>query len=370
MTQHNAANERVKRRYFLYLREAKRQSEASVDAAAKALARFEELTLYRDFKAFNIEQVVAFKRRLAESTDNRRRLSKATLYTTFAHLKRFFTWLTEQPGYRSRLRYGDAEYFNLSEKDTRVATARRERPHPTLDQVKHVIANMPTESDVDRRNRALIALTLLTAARDSAIASLKLKHVDLTAGSIYQDAREVKTKYSKSFTTFFLPVGEDIRQIFVDWVVYLREQRLWGNEDPLFPATETRLGPAGEFVASGLKRQHWSTASPIRSIFREAFERVGLPYFNPHSIRKTLTQFGETHCRTPEEFKALSQNLGHESPLTTLRSYGAVTNSRQGELIRTLARPDRVVSGDVATFAEAVAKAVEKRLETGKRSPD
>jgi hypothetical protein len=42
------------------------------------------------------------------------------------HLKRFLQWLTLQPGYKSRSKYSDAEYFNLSGKDARVATARRE----------------------------------------------------------------------------------------------------------------------------------------------------------------------------------------------------------------------------------------------------
>ncbi len=37
-TPDNAANERVKRQYFTYLKEARRQSEPSVDAAAKALS--------------------------------------------------------------------------------------------------------------------------------------------------------------------------------------------------------------------------------------------------------------------------------------------------------------------------------------------
>lgn len=280
MTPHNAANERIKRRYFLYLREAKRQSEASVDAAAKALARFEEFTGHRDFKAFHVEQAIAFKRRLSVSDDGEG-LSKATLYATFAHLKRFFTWLTEQPGYRSRLRYGDAEYFNLSEKDARIATARREKPFPTLEQVKHVIAVMRTGSEVERRNRALVAFTLLTGARDSAIASMKLKHVDLAAGSIYQDARDVKTKFSKSFTTFFFQVGEEVRQIVEDWVRYLQQEKLWGNDDPLFPATETRVSASRDFEASGLRREHWRSAAPIREIFRGAFVRAGLPYFKP-----------------------------------------------------------------------------------------
>ena len=45
-------------------------------------------------------------------------LSKATLYATLNALKRFFIWLAGQPGYKSRISYSDAEYFNLSAKET------------------------------------------------------------------------------------------------------------------------------------------------------------------------------------------------------------------------------------------------------------
>ena len=62
MPTHNPDNERVKRRYFAYLKEAKRRGEPSVDAAAKALNRFEIHTRFRNFKAFHYEQAVAFKR--------------------------------------------------------------------------------------------------------------------------------------------------------------------------------------------------------------------------------------------------------------------------------------------------------------------
>jgi hypothetical protein len=94
------------------------------------------------------------------------------------------------------------------------------------------------------------------------------------------------------------------------------------------------LGTDGGFLAAGLKREAWSTAEPIRRIFRASFERVGLPYFRPHLIRDTLVQLGEMTCKTPEEFKAWSQNLGHEKVLTTFTSYGAVAAHRQAALIR------------------------------------
>ncbi|MHB0984682.1 MAG: tyrosine-type recombinase/integrase [Sulfuricella sp.] len=356
MTKHNAENERIKRKYFAYLKEAMRHSEPTVDASAKALARFEGHTKYKDFKAFHYEQAIAFKKHLAEQKGQQsgEKLSKATLHATLTQLKRFFQWLAWQPGYKSRFQYSDAEYFNLSDKDTRVATARREQKMPTLEQVKHVIATMPTDTEIDRRNRALIAFTLLTGARDSAIASMKLKHVDLIANSVNQDAREVKTKFSKTFNTFFFPVGEEIRGIVAEWVSYLREDKLWGNDDPLFPATRIALGATRQFEVAGLERDHWSTASPIRTIFRDAFTSAGLPYFNPHSFRNTLVQLGQDVCQSPEQFKAWSQNLGHEKVLTTFLSYGEVACQRQGEIIRGLATPQQPMQSDADEIAEAV----------------
>jgi integrase len=341
MTRHNPENERIKRKYFGYLKEAKQHSEPTVDAAAKALSRFEDYTRQREFKAFHFEQAIAFKRHLAEQTAQRsgEKLSKATLHATLKQLRAFFFWLAGQPGYGVRFRYSDADYFNLSEKETRIATTRREGKAPTLEQVKHVIQKMPSGSDVERRNCALVAFALLTGARDSAIASMKLKHVDLVENRVYQDAREVKTKFSKTFPSYFLPVGEGVKQIVADWVRYLREVKLWGNDDPLFPATRIALGVNRQFEAVGLERAHWSTATPIRTIFREAFERASLPYFNPHSLRKTLARLGEQVCQSPEEFKAWSQNLGHEQVMTTFMSYGKVADDRQGEIIRALGEP-------------------------------
>jgi site-specific recombinase XerD len=133
MSKNNPKNERIKRQYFAYLKEAKRHSEPTVDVAAKALDRFEVYTKHRDFMAFHHEQAVAFKKHLAEQKNLQSgdALSKATLYATLTQLKRFFQWLALQPGYKSRLKYSDAEYFNLSDKDTRIATAQREQRGPS-----------------------------------------------------------------------------------------------------------------------------------------------------------------------------------------------------------------------------------------------
>lgn len=358
MMKHNPENERIKRKYFAYLKEARRHCEPTVDVSAMALHRFEEYTRFRDFKLFHSDQAVAFKRHLAQQKGQKSGevLSKATLYATLTNLKRFFQWLAGQPGFKSRFQYSDAEYFNLSDKDTRIATAHREQRAPTLEQIKHVIHSMPAGTEIERRNRAIIAFTTLTGARDSAVASMRLKHIDLVTNSVYQDARDVRTKFSKTFHTFFFPVGDEIRAIVAEWVLYLRSEKLCGNDDPLFPATRVSLGDTRQFEASGLERSHWATATPIREIFRKAFEAAGLPYFNPHSFRNTLVKFGQDVCRTPEEFKAWSQNLGHEGPLTTFLSYGEVAYDRQGEIIRELATPRPHPQANANEIAEAVVR--------------
>jgi integrase len=340
MRTHNPQNERIKRAYFSYLTEAKGFGEATIDGVAKALNRFETYTKFRDFKAFHIEQAKGFKASLAEQMSLRTqdRLSKATLYSTLNALKRFFIWLAGQPGYKSRVAYSDAEYFNLSVKETRIAKAHREARVPTLEQIRHVIRTMPAATEIERRNRALIAFTILTGARDGAIASLKLKHIDIDQGRVDQDARQVNTKFSKTFMTCFFPVADDIRQIVVEWVNYLRQEKLWGLDDPLFPATKIAVGDTRHFEATGLDRKHWSSAGPIRTIFRDAFAAASLPYFNPHSFRKTLALLGGQICKSPEQYKAWSQNLGHENVLTTFSSYGDVAQHRQAEIIRALGK--------------------------------
>lgn len=365
MKKYNAKNTRITREYYIFLKEAKRQNESSIDAVAKAISRFDEYNKYKDFKGFHYQQAIGFKNQLMKQKNKvtDKPLSKATLNSTLRHLKGFFQWLAMQSGYKSKINYSDAEYFNLSEKDTRIANAKRTKPPATMEQITHVLSVMPTSNSIELRNRALIAFTLLTGARDSAIASLKLKHIDLVNNNVFQDARDVNTKFSKTFTTYFFPVGEQPLVILRDWVAYLKTELLFGLDDPLFPRTKLSSGADRKFAACGLTHEHWTTGKPIASIFKQAFKRAELPYFNPHSFRHTLARLGEQLCQTPEEFKAWSQNLGHEGVLTTLYNYGTVEDYRQAELIKKLSQPRESQSADIEATIEATIK---KMMNTNK----
>lgn len=348
MTRYSAANERIKRDYFAYLKEAKGRDDATIDGVAKSLARFEESTKAREFKRFHREQAVAFKVALAKANNARtgERISKATMLSTLRDLRGFFFWLAHLPGFKSHIAYADADYFNLSDKDVAVARARREKRVPTLVQVHHVLSAMSAGTILERRNRALIAFTALTGARVAALASFQLGHVDLASGLVEHDARTVRTKFAKTFPTWFMPIGGEAAAIFADWVDELERDHHWGRDDPLFPATQMGLNTNGGFAPAGIARSGWRTTQPINAIFRRAFHEAGLPYFNPHSFRDMLVRHAMTLELTPEEMKAWSQNLGHADVLTTFTSYGAVPRHRQGELISagTTSRNKREVS--------------------------
>ena len=343
---YNPNNERIKRNYFSFLSDAKGQNEATIDGVAMALSRFEEYNKRKDFKSFHVEQAIAFKKNLETkvSSTTGDKLSKATIHSTLRHLKAFFQWLCLQNGYKSKLTYSDMEYFNLAENDVRVATAKREKRVPTLEQIHHVIDSMPSDTPIERRNRALIAFTILTGARDSAIASFRLCHVDIADSSVYQDARVVKTKFAKTFRTYFFPVDQKYFDIVSEWVTYLKTELLYGDEAPLFPKTKMGLSSNNEFTAVGFDEKNWADANPIRKIFKDAFESADLAYYNPHSFRDTLVRLGERRCSSPEEFKAWSQNLGHEQVMTTFTSYGEVQPQRQSEIIRNFKASEKPLS--------------------------
>jgi site-specific recombinase XerD len=196
MAKYNPENERAKRDYVTHMRLAQGKQEATINAALMAIDRFERSTGYRSFKAFHIEQAKAFRNKIVKQSSARGQdqLSAATMTSTLRCLKAFFIWLAERPGYKSRISFADAEYFNPTAAHSRVASARRETRVPTIEQFEAVVAKMPSKTIVECRNRAIIAFLILTGTRDGSIPSFKLKHLDLDSRAVFHDAREVKTK--------------------------------------------------------------------------------------------------------------------------------------------------------------------------------
>ena len=104
-----------------------------------------------------------------------------------------------------------------------------------MDQLKRVLASMPSGTLLEKRDRAVSALWMMTGIRHNAAASLQLGHVAIDRQMIVQDPKSVRTKNSKLIDSVFLPLGLEVEDAFFSWVTYLRDVLAWLPDDPLFP---------------------------------------------------------------------------------------------------------------------------------------
>ncbi|MBM3602184.1 MAG: hypothetical protein FJX22_00155 [Alphaproteobacteria bacterium] len=203
----NPQNDRVKRDYLIWLKEAKQRSSKTVEQARHAIDRLESYTGYKDFGTFNKDQALAFKRSLLAMKGQRsgKAISISTVHHTLQAVKDFLAWLYGRQEYRNRIKPADIQYLNLTTGEERQAHTSRPRTYATIEQYRAALLAMPSATEIEQRDRAVMALLLLTGMRDAALVSLKIKHLSLERNYVFQDPRQVATKFSKPIETFFFP---------------------------------------------------------------------------------------------------------------------------------------------------------------------
>lgn len=330
----NEKNERLKRRFLEYRKYARQLSDKTLDREVAALERFDVWNARKDFARFHIEWAMGFRTHLEQTKGaNGRPLGKSTMCTILATLREFVLWLSQQDGFRSRIRASDADYFNLSRRDEAEARAVATRPAPSVKQAKHTLTLMHGQTPRQMRDKAVFALLCLTGIRVAALGSLRLKHVDLVEKSVTQNPREVATKAGRSIDTFFAKGFKEAELALAAWTTYLEDVALYGPDDPLFPATSVAAKSNEGFSVDGFERRPWKSTEPVRKIVNAAFLAANLPAFGPHAFRHMLARHAAKNCTTVAELVATSQNLGHTDVLTTLRSYGQISRDQQRALV-------------------------------------
>ena len=263
-------------------------------------------------------------------------MSHSTVDATLTLVRKFFHWLAGQAGYKKVLTYSDTRYFNNNRKSARIAHTANDKEAPSPEAAFHAFQAMPSATEFERRDKALFAFFMLTGARVGAVASLRLKHIDLFNGKVFQDPREVNTKAAKYIDTVFMPVDAAYLECFTKWVNYLRTEKFFGPADALFPKAQMGLAKTGGFQVIGLSRDPFATTTPLNKIIRNAFAMVQLPQYTPHAFRTTLIKMANDRCETVEEFKAWGMNIGHENMAVTMGSYLPIPQQRKEELIKRL----------------------------------
>ena len=227
-------NERMKCKYVFYLEEADGLDEKSTDKVLAAILKFEQSTGFKPFKRFHIEQAAKFKTYLSQAKNQRGQpLSHSTVDATLTLVRKFFHWLAGQAGYKKVLTYSDTRYFNNNRKSARIAHTANDKEAPSPEAAFHAFQAMPSATEFERRDKALFAFFMLTGARVGAVASLRLKHIDLFNGKVFQDPREVNTKAAKYIDTVFMPVDAAYLECFTKCVNYLHRKVLWPSRCPI-----------------------------------------------------------------------------------------------------------------------------------------
>ena len=325
MTGYNPENERVKKQYEEALLHGRHREPRTVDAVWKAINLFELFTGRTNFKSFNKEQAKGFKRWLTKQVNAKGQpLSLSTVRSTLSNIRDFFSWLVTHPQYTKKVDGRGIDYLRLSDNEERAGRATREKIPPTVEEVRKVLEHMPHESDLEKRDRAIIAFTLVVGVRDGALISLKHKDVDLEKREVWQDPKHVKTKNRKGITSQFIPIDDFAEGIVLDWLAYSRDMLGMKPGEPVFPKQKIINNPATlQFESCGLSTEHWATATPVREVFHNAFIAAGLPKCQPHTIRNTIVIWAMDNC-SQLQFKAISQSLGHEHAMTSYNSYGSL----------------------------------------------
>ena len=340
MPEYNPVNEPVKKQYEDALLHGRGRDHKTVRAVWSDINLYESFTNHADFRTFDKEQAMAFKAWLEKQKNkNDVLLSLSTVRSTLNNLREFFLWLTVHPNYSKKIDGRVVPYLRLSDNDNRAARATREKTPPTLNQLESTVRTMPEKTDIEKRNKGMFAFVIITCVRNDALITLKMKDIDVEKKTAWQDPKHVRTKRRKGIVTGFvravMPLAEDI---VLEWIKYATEVLELKPNDPIFP--KTRIAPSpltGVFETQGLSNEHWANTQPVREIFKEAFKSDNEQYFNPHLFRNTVIQWALKNC-TQYEFKALSQNFGHEHAMTTYNAYGNLRENQQLEAIANIGK--------------------------------
>lgn len=339
-TRHNPNNEIVKRRFFEQLEHARNGKDPkTVDQYIKAIHEFEVFTDFKDFKMFNSDCAIEFKNYLADKLNKRtgEPISKSFYFHYLSYVREFFEWLVaNEKGYK-KIKLRTVEYLYSTRNDRNIAKATGYQECHLLPDILATIRNMPSDSEMELRNRAMLSLSLLTTPRISALQTARLQSIryfkQYETWAFVQDPRLLNTKFSKKITAFFIGQAQDLISNVITWREHLLANG-FTEKDYLFPKIATSFN-SDCMSALTLTREKIKSQSVIRDIFKAAFVSNGLPYYKPHSFRHSLARAVKKEPNAVELSIALAENMGHKGGLSTLHaSYGGDYEQQQAALLK------------------------------------
>lgn len=192
------------------------------------------------------------------------------------------------------------------------------------------VAAVSTATLREERGKVAACMLYLSGMRADALASLPINCVDLAQQSIRQlPELGVRTKNRKAAITYLLRIPE-LQTVIQSWNNLLATFRL--PPSALWYATLSRDGMSLTSTSSAFIGRHNAVTKDLRLICAKA----NVPYLSSHKLRHGHTVYALKRAHDMAQLKAISQNIMHESVVTTDQIYGRLINNDVQELITAL----------------------------------
>jgi site-specific recombinase XerD len=97
MSRVSAKNERTKRAFFRYLKNADGCCESTINSIENAILLWQEFSKDEDFAFYNADKAIDFKKWLLKRETRGRPMALVTYHAYLRHLRKFFGWLVREP---------------------------------------------------------------------------------------------------------------------------------------------------------------------------------------------------------------------------------------------------------------------------------
>jgi integrase len=328
-------NEKIIRSYREWLKEAKGFSEITVEQKLRPIRHYQKIFDNEDFSSFNTERATKFKFSISNLRYNEQPIKDNSYRAYLNNTKSFFQWLCIQPGYRNKIKMDTIEYLNITKRESRIAAQPSNREYPTIEYIIELVKSIVVITEIDMRDRALIAFMFLTGIRDAALISLPIKCVDEEKLIVFQDPRsEVKTKFSKFIISKIFKFDNALLEIALDWIKYLKSKR-YSPDYPVFPRSKTEQVENGYSFIKPTKVEplFFKNTLSIREILKSRCKEANLQYYSPHCFRHSCFNYARKLASSGDELAAIAENFGHESVKSIFMSYGKLSPEQQIEIL-------------------------------------
>ena len=319
---------------------------------------WEHIIEFKNLKTtFNAEFAKKYKEYIIEKD------SISTVTQKCYQLTRFYQYLYSNPEKYENICKG-LKVLKPNRKETIFRTSQKQSSESEKFAMSDFerLVDFPENNVIDKRDKALLCFLLLSAGRIDAIRTAPICSFNTKNYDFIQNPQlGMKTKFSKYIDSTLFRFKQEYIDIIVNWVNLLVKDYKFGKSAPLFPKITVDYKDTSKYIVT---KEFYKNQGSISSILRKRFKNIGQKGYSAHKFRHLALDTALGLVKNGKQFKAVTQNVGHESVTTVMKSYANMKPQEYKKIVKDLVPDDseeRLIK-DVST--EELLEIVKKRLAT------